>query len=793
MFVVANRSTTLTNFYPKGDVKSSTSDSFAGPSFPTQWSAEESAGVVLEGRLKSNFSEQIKIENSRDMTEKWEDEEEEEEEEVDDMRAVSDDEKEECNGMDNSIDSAVDVQEYDRPKVASFADLGALTGWTLDPEPVETKTETVTSVSVTSSRGEKQSIRNTQSAGIEVANKKHDGNREQKDDEDEDENEDEDEDSGSEYSQEYEEELRDSDKEEEEREADVNLQSKQKNNEFEKPPIATSSVSVMIQADSRKDPTVDAAKSHTTDDIKKSLSSLTPVPAPVSSTQQQLTYHSGSTNFNVTKNDVNALKDHEIEIMGGDSRIYSLNKDLKRVEVEVEVEVGHSTEKMADASGNVDNFKARASSTGSGTGTKSGISNDTETHFTHMDQMADSFQTTSAPSSSSYAATSFHHDADGRSQHPNPYLQGSEQRSINQPHSTVEMLATQSANATAARQLQLQLQPQHTLSPVLASQHRVPLAHSLIPSFSPLEGHLMGSSTSAPGPAPGPEPAMQTQPEVPFRHNQSNHESNSENYRYIDEGKYLSYPPPLQHSSYAPSHAPSMPVHPMQSSQQHHPHSHPPSPSHTSTAQPPHTSHPLSPSHYGTGYPTPTLHPSYPYYPHPPHPLNVPPFSSSLPYHPSMYPPTHISAQQPYPVPQSDANDIYHMQSSMPYHNTHQQSQSHPYPYPHTYGLSASTPGLGLGPSSAGYGMYPHSSSSSLPMYDTLPLRHGLPMSGLRPNMNMNMNMRGSTDAYNNTQGKTYNGTINGVSGGLNEKKISNQGIEDLMRDLREAKVRNSS
>ena len=57
----------------------------------------------------------------------------------------------------------------------------------------------------------------------------------------------------------------------------------------------------------------------------------------------------------------------------------------------------------------------------------------------------------------------------------------------------------------------------------------------------------------------------------------------------------------------------------------------------------------------------------------------------------------------------------------------------------------------------------------------------------------MNMNMRGSTDAYSNTQGKTYNGTIDGVSGGLNDKKISNQGVGDLMRDLKEAKVRHST
>ena len=777
MFVVANRSTTLTNFYPKGDVKSSTSDSFAGPSFPSQWSGEESAGVVLEGSCKSNFSEQIKIEDSREMIEKWEDEEEED---VDDMRAVSD--EEEYNGMDNSIDSAVDVQEYDRPKVASFADLGALTGWTLDPEPVETESATVT---VTSSRGENQSRGNTSSTGIEVVNKKNDGNGEQKDDEDGNEDVDEDEDSSSEYSQEYEEELKDSDKDEEEkeREAAVNHTSKQKNNEFEKAPIATSSPSLINQADNRKDPTVDAAKPHTTDDIEKSLSSLTPAPAPMSSTQQQQTSHSRSSNFTVIKNDINALNDHEVDIIGGDSRIHSLNKDLKRVEVEVKV--GHSTEKMADT-------RAPGTGTGSGTGTKSGISNDTETHSTYVNQTADSSQKTSAPtstssSSSSYAAASFHHDAEGTSKHPNPYLQGSEQCSVNQPHPTVGMFPTQSANATAARQLQLQLQPQHTLSPVLAPQHRVPQAHSLIPSFSPLAGQSMGSSTSAPAPGP----AMQSHPEVPFRHNQPNHESNSESYRYIDEGKYLSYPPPLQYPSYAPSHVSSMPVHPMQSSQQHYPHPH----SNNSTAQSPHTSHPLSPSHYGPGYPTP--HPSYPCYPHSPHPSNQPPFSSSLPYHPSMYPPTHMSAQQSYLVSQSEAADIYHMQTSMPYHNTQQQSHQHPHPHQHQhqhpYGLSASTPGLG--PTSAGYGMYPHSSPSSLPMNDTLPSRHGLSMSGMRPNMNMNMNMNmhGSTDTYRSTQGNAYNGNINGVSGGFNEKKISNQGVEDLMRDLKEAKVRHTT
>ena len=778
MFVVANRSTTLTNFYPKGDVKSSTSNSFAGPSFPSQWSAEESAGVVLEGSCKSNFSEQIKIEDSREMIETWEDEEEED---VDDMRAVSD--EEEYNGMDNSIDSAVDVQEYDRPKVASFADLGALTGWTLDPEPVETETEKVT---VMSSRRENQSRGNTPSAGISVVNKKHDGNGEQKDDKNEDdenenENDDEDEDSGSEYSQEYEEELKDSDKEDEkENKAEVNPTPKQKNNEFEKPSIATGSVSVMNKAESRKDPTVDAAKPHTTDDIEKSLSSLPP--APMSTAQE--TSHSPSTNFNVIKNDMNALKDHEMEIMGGDSRIHSLNKDFRRVEVEVEV--GHNTEKMADT-------RAFSTGTGSGsrTGTKSGISNATETHTTYVNQTADSSQTTSAPSSSSssssYAAASFHYDAEGTSKQPNPYLQGSEQRSVNQPHPTVGMLPTQSANATAARQLQLQLQPQHTLSPVLAPQHRVPQTHSLIPSFSPLAGQSMGSSISAPAPGP----AVRSQSEVPFRHNQPNHENNSEGYRYIDEGKNLSYPPPLQYPSYAPSHVPSMPVYPMQSSQQHYPHPH--SNTHTSTAQPPHTSHPLSPSHYGSGFPTP--HPSYPYYPHPPHPSNPLPFSSSLPYHPSMYPPTHMSAQQSYPGSQSEAADIYHMQTSMPYHNTHQQSHQHPQSHPYPYGLSASTPGLG--PTSAGYGMYPHSSSSSfsLPMNDTLPSRHGLSMSGMRPNMNMNMNMNmhGSTDAYNTTQGKAYSGNINGVSGGFNEKKMSNLGVEDLMRDLKEAKVRHST
>ena len=80
-------------------------------------------------------------------------------------------------------------------------------------------------------------------------------------------------------------------------------------------------------------------------------------------------------------------------------------------------------------------------------------------------------------------------------------------------------------------------------------------------------------------------------------------------------------------------------------------------------------------------------------------------------------------------------------------------------------------------------------------MNDTLPSRHGLSMSGMRPNMNMNMNMNmhGSTDTYRSTQGNAYNGNINGVSGGFNEKKISNQGVEDLMRDLKEAKVRHTT
>ena len=68
-------------------------------------------------------------------------------------------------------------------------------------------------------------------------------------------------------------------------------------------------------------------------------------------------------------------------------------------------------------------------------------------------------------------------------------------------------------------------------------------------------------------------------------------------------------------------------------------------------------------------------------------------------------------------------------------------------------------------------------------------------MSGMRPNMNMNMNMNmhGSTDTYRSTQGNAYNGNINGVGGGFNEKKISNQGVEDLMRDLKEAKVRHTT
>lgn len=66
------------------------------------------------------------------------------------------------------------------------------------------------------------------------------------------------------------------------------------------------------------------------------------------------------------------------------------------------------------------------------------------------------------------------------------------------------------------------------------------------------------------------------------------------------------------------------------------------------------------------------------------------------------------------------------------------------------------------------------------------PLRNGLPMSGMRTNMN------GVSDPYGNAYGNSngYTGNMNGVSAVLNEKS-RNPGLEELMRELKEAKVGN--
>jgi hypothetical protein len=59
-------------------------------------------------------------------------------------------------------------------------------------------------------------------------------------------------------------------------------------------------------------------------------------------------------------------------------------------------------------------------------------------------------------------------------------------------------------------------------------------------------------------------------------------------------------------------------------------------------------------------------------------------------------------------------------------------------------------------------------------------------MSSTRTNMNGMCGGYGSSSS--NGSGSGYCGNLNGVSGVLNEKS-SNPGVEDLMRDLKEAKV----
>ena len=717
VFVVADRSPTLTSFYPPGQLKSSTSDSFSGKIRPTQWGAEEDKGVMLErgsgsGSSKA-MSEQIKLEDSRDVIEKWENDD------SDDIRIESDDE--EYHGIERStesVDDVDDVQEYDRPKVASFADLGALTGWTIDPDPVET-------VTVTSSQAEDSLRGSTVSPIARTRGEDNDddegvrGGGQNADDED----------SSSEYSQEYEDELRDSDNEEDKQEKGKGKvvdspPLKQKESEIKRAPVTSSSTSTVNIIDTKKIPVTMDQKAYTANKIENSYATLTPASASAAH-QTPLAQPIPA----------NAIKSDIHRVVAGDATVHSVNSAFKRLDVDAEME--------GVAAAAVHTHQAPATTTS------------TDTHTSHAYRSTIKAQTISPPTS---LPAPIEHDVEDPSKHPHlhPYLQGPEQRSMSPLH---PMNGTRSTQPSAVPS---QLQPEHTLSPVLASQHQIHHTHVSIPSFGPLTGHPNSSYASAFAPAPASTSTTQSQPEVPSHHTHSqvHRESHIEGFRYQDGRQYEGYPPPMHHPSCPPSHVPAMPVRTFQSSQQQYLHS--------STPQ-----HPAPVPPYGTGYPTP--HTPYPYYPHqtPPHQ-----FSSSLPYHPSMYPPQHTPTQQLYMAQQSEVADMYHLRASMPYHNTPQ----HPYPHAHLhpYSLSASTPGFG--PTNAGFGLYPNTPTQ--PVSSMFPLRGGLSMKSMRTNMN------GMGGGYGNSSssGSGYSVNLNGVSSILNEKS-SNPGVEDLMRDLKEAKV----
>lgn len=656
------------------------------------------------------MSELIKFEDSRDVIEKWENDE---------------DDDEEYHGMERStesVDDVDDVQEYDRPKVASFADLGALTGWTVDPDPVET-------VTVTSSQAEDSLKASTLSPIARIRGKHDDDEGVRGGGQNDDDNED----SSSEYSQEYEDELRDSDSEEEKDEKGKGKEvdsspSKQKESEVGRAPVTASSTSTIRLVDTKEIPIIIVQIAGTANDVGKTFKTVT----PASSSAAHQTPLAQSIPFNGIKSDVHW-------VMGGDATAHSVNSAFKRLEANAEKEV--------ETTAAVHTNQAPVTTTSTVTST--------DTHPYHAYQSTIKVHKVSSPTC---IPAPIQHEAEDPSKHPYPYLYGPEQRSVSPLHS---MDGTHTAQPYTVPS---QLQPQHTLSPVLASQHQIHHNHISIPSFGPLSGQLNGSYTSAYAPAP--TTTTHSQPEDPsyHMHSQVHRESHSEGFRYQDERQYEGYPPPIQHPPYPPSHVPGMPVHPLQSTQQQYPHS--------STPQ-----HPAPVPPYGTGYPTP--HTPYPYYPHPTHPHQ---YSSSLPYHPSMYPPPHTPAQQPYMVPQSEAADMYHLRASMPYHNTPQ----HPHAHLHPYSLSASTPGLG--PTNAGFGLYPNTPSQ--PVSSMFPLRGGLLVNNMRTNSNIMGGGYGNSSS--GSSGSGYggcSGNLNGVGSILNEKS-SNPGVEDLMRDLKEAKVR---
>ena len=699
-------------------LKSSMSDSFSGKLRPTQWGAEEDAGVILDRGSGSSkaMSEQINIEDSRDVIEKWEKDED------DDIRIESDDE--EYHGIERStesVDDVDDVQEYDRPKVASFADLGALTGWTVDPDPVET-------VTVTSSQAEDSLRGSTLSPIARIRGEDNDDDEGGRGGGQNDDNED----SSSEYSQEYEDELRDSDNEKEKQEKQKGKvvdspPSKQKESEVERAPVTAGSTSTINIIDTKMIPVTIAQEADTTNKIENSSTTVT----PASASAAHQTPLAQPIPLNTIKSDIHG-------VVAGDATVHSVNSAFKRLDVDAEKEGAT----IASATITVTS---------------------TDMHTSHAHQSAIKAHTVSSPTS---IPAPIQHGTEDPSKHPypylHPYLQGPEQRSLSPLH---PMNRTHSTQPSAVPS---QLQPEHTLSPLLASHHQIHHTHVSIPSFGPLTGHPNGSYASAFAPAPASTSTTQSQPEVPSHHTHSqvHRESHSEGFRYQDGRQYEGCPPHLQHPSYPPSHVSAMPVHPLQSSQQQYLHS--------STPQ-----HPAPVPSYGTGYPTP--HTPYPYYPHPAHPHQS---SSSLPYHPSMYQPPHTPTQQPYMTQQSEAADMYYLRASMPYHNTPQHPHPHPYAHLHPYSLSASTPGLG--PTNAGFGLYPNTPTQLVS--SMFPLRGELSMNSMRTNMN---GMGGGNSSSGSGSGSgygVYSGNLNGVSSILNEKS-SNPGVEDLMRDLKEAKV----
>jgi hypothetical protein len=688
--------------------------------------------VMLErGSGSGNaMSEQIKIENSRDVIEKWENDE------CDDIRIESDDE--EYHGIERStesVDDVDDVQEYDRPKVASFADLGALTGWTVDPDPVET-------VTVTSSQAEDSLRGSTLSpiARIKGEDNVDDeggvrGGGGQNDDDNED--------SSSEYSQEYEDELRDSDNEEEKEDKGKGKvvdspPSKQKESEIERAPVTASSTSTVNIIDNKKIPVTIVQIADTTNVFENSCTTLN----PASASAAHQTPLAQSIPLNAIKSDIHG-------VVAGDASVHSVNSAFKRLEVDAE--------KKLKTTAAVHTHQAPATTTDTVTST--------DMHTSHAYQSAIKALTVSSPTC---LPTPIQHETEDPSKDPylHPHLQGPEQRSLSPLHS---MNGTHSTQSTHPSALPSQLPPQHTLSPVLASQHQIHHTHTSIPSFGPLTGHPNGSYASTFAPAP--TSTTQSQPEVPSHHTHSqvHRESHSEGFRYQDGRQYEGYSPPIQHPSYPPSHVPSMPVHPLQSSQLQYPHS--------STPQ-----HPAPVPPYGTGYPTP--HTPYPFYPHPTPPHQ---FASSLPYHPSMYPPPHTPAQQLYMAERSEAAEMYHLRASMPYHNTPQHPHTHAHAHLHPFSFSASTPGLG--PTNGGFGLYPNTPTHQVS--NMFPLRGGLSEISMRTNMYSNIMGGGYGNSSSSGSGGGYggcSGNLNGVSGILNDKS-SNPGVEDLMRDLKEAKV----